>query len=443
MRRSMVDSALTMSKVPHASSAHDGLADLGFVAFLLLIFVTLSPFAIRDATTLAHGESGSGASGDAMRQIAYMSVFVLVVISAIRSRGIHALDGVSPAVVALLAWCMLSACWAVEPSVCFRRAVLAAVIAMTAMLAVTTLGAQRSLLLLKLVLACVLIVNWVSIPIVPQAVHLPGEADPGLVGDWRGVYFHKNIAGSITAITAILFFFTFVSTRRLVDLAMFSAAVAFLVMTRSKSSIGLLPVAIAAGMIQRFAWRRGIDRMILGVVLALLALTAIAFAVMDWDVVSHMFEDPAELTGRSAIWQGEFAFIRDHPFLGSGFGSFSDTGALSPLHDYVGEAWVRNISHGHNAYLQLLVTIGGVGFALACLALLCAPIRAFIRLGSGDLELCSLLFAIFVFVTLHNLLESDFLEGDDGPWVVYLMMLSMLCLLAKRENDRAGDRAVP
>ena len=48
-----------------------------------------------------------------------------------------------------------------------------------------------------------------------------------------------------------------------------------------------------------------------------------------------MLEDPTEFTGRAAIWQAEIAFIRDHPLLGSGFGTFADTGSLSPLHNYV------------------------------------------------------------------------------------------------------------
>jgi O-antigen ligase len=183
--------------------------------------------------------------------------------------------------------------------------------------------------------------------------------------------------------------------------------------------------------------------MILGIGCALFAVFAVTIAVMDWDSIARTFEDPAEFTGRSAIWQGELAYIRDHPLLGSGFGSFADTGALSPLHNYVGDAWVKNTSHGHNAYLQLLVTIGGVGFALACFAMIVAPLRAFIRLGASHIELCSLLFAIFIFMVLHNFLESDFLEGDNGPWVAYLMMLAMLSPMARRQEHPGAVRALP
>ncbi len=77
-------------------------------------------------------------------------------------------------------------------------------------------------------------------------------------------------------------------------------------------------------------------------VAALLVLfVAAAFIYLDADAIAHALEDPTEFTGRSAIWQAEIAFVRDHPFLGSGFGTFADTGNLSPLHNYVGSAWWR------------------------------------------------------------------------------------------------------
>jgi hypothetical protein len=35
-------------------------------------------------------------------------------------------------------------------------------------------------------------------------------------------------------------------------------------------------------------------------------------------------------------------------------------------------------------------------------------------------------FALFVFIALHNLLESDFLEGDAPDWVAFLFVLAAL-----------------
>jgi O-antigen ligase len=409
-----------------------GLAEVAYVAFLLLIFVGLSPFATRDLAALAAGENGTATesgfsgAGDIVRQIAYLAIFALVAVAAFRRNGLRLAGCISALFVLLLFWCLLSAYWAPEPGVTFRRAMLATVIVLSAMLSVDTLGAQRSLQLLRYVLAAVLIINWISIPLIRQAVHLPGEASPQLVGNWRGLYFHKNITGGVCALTAILFFFHFLRTRHLFDFMIFAGAVVFTIMTRSKSSLGLLPVAIAIGCFYRLAWRRGVDRAIVCVLLLLCAVAAMGLVVYAWGDIVHALADPNEFTGRMSIWQGEFAFIHDHPLLGAGFGSFADTGAASPLHNYVSDVWVQNISHGHNAYLQLFVTIGGIGFILAMLVFVMQPLREFWRQDGSDVAFKSVLLAIFVFMLLHNFLESDFLEGDDPSWVIFLLMLAML-----------------
>ena len=403
-------------------------AEAAYVALLLLVFVGLSPFETRDPATLAIGAPASGA-GDLARQICYLAVFAVIVAAAFANRGWNAVTIIPLSLALLLGWCLLSALWAGEPGVAFRRAGLEIVIVVSVLLSIDTIGAERGLALWRYVLIGVLIVNWISIPLLPQAIHQAGEADPSLVGDWRGLYFHKNITGSVCATSAIIFLFSAVEKRRLTDWALTAAAIGFLVMTRSKSSLAMLPVALAAGAIYRFAWKRDLDRLIVMVSAALLFVLAATIALLHADLIARFLEDTSELTGRAAIWQAEAAYIAAHPLLGSGFGTFADTGALSPLHDYFGantSAWVQNVAHGHNGYLQILVTIGGVGFVLAMFAFVVKPALAFWPRDDAHLPLKSLLFSIFVFDLLHNLLESDFLESDGAQWVTFLLMLAML-----------------
>ena len=415
-----------------------GLADSALVLFLLLIFVGLSPFATRDPVALAAGLS-SGA-GDLLREFAYSGAFLFIGFAAFRAKGVAALRAIPLFLALLLLWCMVSAIWAPEPDVAFRRAVLESLIVVAVMLGVATLGAERSLTLLRGVLCFVLLVNWISIPLIRNAVHLPGEIDPGLVGDWRGLYFHKNIAGAVGAITAILFFFQALRTRPLLNGMICAGAIGFTVMTRSKSSLALLPVAIAFAGIYRIAWKRGIDRAILSVGALLAVVLVSVFLVKDWGQISHALSDPTELTGRTAIWLGEIAFIRDHLLLGAGFGSFSDTGAVSLLHNYVADTWVQNISHGHNAYLQILVTLGVAGFVLALAALVFSPLSEFWPVDPMHIGIKAALFAVFVFMLLHNLLESDFLEGDGPAWVAFLIMLAALRELPPTKTRRSTAR---
>ena len=410
-----------------------GVLDAVYLGVLLLAFVGMQPFAIRNpATDLQTGPYQMTGGGDALRQTLYLALFTTVVGAALLRRGLETIAIVPPMLLCLLAWCLISASWAGAPDVAVRRAGLAIVVALSVVLCVDALGFERTLRLWRWVLAGVLIVNWLSIPLVHQAVHLPGEQDPGLVGDWRGLYFHKNIAGAVSAITAIVFFFQGLRSRRWTDFAVFGAALLFAVMTHSKSSLVLLPLALAAGLVYRFAWKRAIDRSIVAVGLIFVLLLAGIFVAVDYQTIAHLLQDPAEFTGRAAIWQAEIAFIADHPFLGSGFGTFADTGSLSPLHNYVAGSWVEAVAHGHSGYLQLLVTTGGIGLALALVALVVLPGLRFWRLDASDPALKAMLFGLFVFLVLHNVMESDFLEGDAPAWVAFLLMLGLLYRLPER-----------
>jgi O-antigen ligase len=164
------------------------------------------------------------------------------------------------------------------------------------------------------------------------------------------------------------------------------------------------------------------------VALGLVLIAGVAFFLADTNVLAHLFSDPREFTGRTEIWRAEIAYIRDHPLFGAGFGTFAGTGNVPLLSKYIG-GWVTEAANGHNGYLQLLVTVGGIGFVLALVALIVSPMIGFWRRGALGEK--ALLFALFVFLVLHNLMETDFFEGDGVAWVAYLLMLAMLGDLRK------------
>lgn len=397
-------------------------AEAAFVGLLLLVFVGLEPFQVRDAATLAD----VGGSGSVARQVCYLLVFAASIVAAYDRRALDSAAAVPLSLVLLLGWCFLSASWAGEPGVAFRRAGLEFVIVSSAMLGVSTLGTERALRLWYYVLAGVLIVNWIAIPTIPQAIHLPGEADPSLVGDWRGLYFQKNITGAVCAISTMIFLHFYLRKRNWIDLGLIVAAIGFLVMTRSKSSLGFLPLALLAGAAYRWAWKRDIDRLIVTFGVLLLLVLIGGFIASHTAEIARIMQNPDDFTGRTQIWQAELGYIHDHPLFGAGYGTFADTGGQSPLHNYIDAKWVATVPHGHNGYLQLLVTIGGIGFSFAMLAFLVMPFARLWPRDPENLALKSLLFSIFVFVVVHNLLESDYLEGAGPAWLALLIVIAML-----------------
>ena len=430
----MVTEGLAFPLAPVRSRFAPWVAEAAFVVLLILVFVGFQPFEVRDAATLA-ADTGTGSLA---RQVSYILVFAVIVAAAYDRHRLDALGVVPLGFFFVLGWCLLSAAWSEVPGVVIRRAGLEFFVVLSAMLSVKTLGPERTLRLWRYVLVGVLIVNWVSIPLVPQAVHLPGETDPSLVGDWRGMYFQKNITGAVTAVSAMIFLYYFMRERRWIDLALLVAALGFLAMTRSKSSIGFLPIALLLGGVYRLAWKRDLDRLIVSVGAALLFVVLAVLTATYFEQISRILNDPTGFTGRTEIWRAEIDYIRDHIWLGAGYGTFADTGGQSPLHDYVDMKWVATQPHGHNGYLQLLVTIGAVGFALSMFAFVVQPFVDFWRRDPENLQLKALLFGIFVFVVLHNFLESDYLESDGVTWVSLLMVIAMMRTMRPRVRARPG-----
>lgn len=402
-----------------------------FLVFLLLAFIGVTPFKAADPLVEQFGAIAETGAGDSLRQIAYLAAFCAIVLVAWRHRAARLATSLPLVLLGLLAWCVVSALWSPEPMVTVRRAGLQIVLVLSAFISVETIGAKRAFDLWRWVLFAVLAINLVSIKFVAAAVHPYSELDPALVGNWRGIYGHKNIAGAVGAITALVFLFAPVEKRwhKVADLAVVGLAVFFTAMTHSKSSLGLLLLALLGAGIYRLCWRRAIDRTIALVASGLALTAAIVLFVVDQGMILRVLSDPTQFTGRTEIWRAELAYIRDHPLFGAGFGTFAGTGGASPISKYIG-GWVAGASHGHNGYLQLLVTAGGIGFALGFWALIVSPVIDFWR--RGDVALKAALFGLFVFFVAHNLVETDFLEGDGVAWTANLLMLAMLANLRRQ-----------
>jgi O-antigen ligase len=396
------------------------LPSIGFFALLLLVYVGFEPFAQPKTGALPNGE------GDLLRQILYLLTFGLVIVTAFQRRGLGAMRVLPPLFVALQGWCVASALWATSPDVAFRRAVLEALLSFSVLMSIDTLGPERAFRYWRIVLAVILAVNWISIPLIDTAKHLPGEIDPGLVGDWRGLYNQKNVTGAVCTLTIILFLFTRNGTYNWIGWLVSLFALGFLVMTRSKTSLALVPVALLSGVAYRFAWRDGLSRAIFTVAAALLIVGAASASLFLADTIMRLLEDPTEFTGRTEIWQAYLAFAGDHPWLGAGFGTLADTGRLSPIHDYVSSKWVEAAGSSHNGYLQMLVMIGGVGFALGITALIIEPLARLWPLDYREPAFKSLLFALFVFFVAHNFMEPDLLDRDSPVWFAALAIIAGL-----------------
>ena len=102
--------------------------------------------------------------------------------------------------------------------------------------------------LVAIATVAVLALCYVGLLLAPQlAIHQATDfLEPEHAGSWRGAFPHKNQAGAMMAVFVFVGLFVARMRSLAAGVAIVAAAVIFLVMTRSKTPIGLLPLTLGA-----------------------------------------------------------------------------------------------------------------------------------------------------------------------------------------------------
>ncbi len=405
----------------------DRLPGLCFSCLVFVAFVAFTPI-------LTGGYDGEGTldgTGDGLRQAAFILVFMLVVATAMLTQGARSLLAVPGALAVLLLWCWLSVAWAIDPAVSFRRVLLTTIVALSVVYSVNMLSYRQVVSSLAAWFAVIVLLDWAVIPLVTQAVHQASEAEFLLAGNWRGIHTHKNEAGALCAVAALLFTDLAWKGGSFVTAPVLAAlSLGFLAMTESKTAGGARAAAALAGLlIDRFYRNPVLRNAVLAVGLCLVVLLVIAYGDRAEELAA-LFDDPGSLTGRVQIWPVLLRYAGDHLLLGAGYGSFWAIGSASPVYED-GAEWLTTISHAHNGYLDLLVQIGLPGLALAVFALVLRPLHILATRPLPPPRSRWLLASLVTFCLFHDLLETSLLDRSNIVWVV---MLTAYALVERRSS---------
>jgi exopolysaccharide production protein ExoQ len=130
--------------------------------------------------------------------------------------------------------------------------------------------------------------------------------------------------------------------------------------------------------------------------------------------------------GRSMIWNDLSFYTGQHPILGFGYGGFWNPKHISEISD---EEKSGGISSGHSAYLDYLLTLGGVGLVTYSLLLLGGIWRAFrFYLLSRNVAyaFCG---AFLVFCALDGILDSNITMAGALLMFLWLVVLARLAFI--------------
>lgn len=399
------------------------------VAFTLTTLVPTDPWPAQ----IGGDMTVEGGSLDTLLMLAMLGLSMVVLIER-RHLALHLLARTWPLALTL-AWFLASVAWAEFPALTLKRTAFL-IIGYLIALGIAS-GARSPWQVLGVMGLCfqgVILVDLVSVFVVPHlAMTELGAA---------GMHGQKNIAGAIGMMGVVLF--VFVGLRAptrgaaLMALATLALFLIFLVLTRSKTSLGL--VALFLVFVLPLAAGLSFGR-ILGVALVLAAALVVALflfvsGLLGWgtpEMLEVLVGDPT-FTSRTDIW----AFVWDHithaPILGSGYGSFWDVGAANdPLRE--ARSWLASVELGvinqaHNGYLDILLQAGLPGLV----GLLVVVGRSLARMVSlmiatrGDRETWTAVafaFSLLVTLAIYNLMETALLSRVHLANQIFVLVVVM------------------
>jgi O-antigen ligase len=420
--------ALARLRMPGADQRHDW---AGLVAgMLFFVLVLLGPI-----MTFHDADQGDSYSG--LRQGGYLVALTLAGYCLWARQGGWRLFILPLPLVAVLLWCWISVGWAIDSDASVRRVFLTTTVVFTAFWLVRGLGYERLIALVRIVLALLLVVNFVSMFAIPTTAI---QIETGRIGAgtfWRGVMAHKNFAGAFCALTILIYLFDAATVNWRMRILVILGSAFFLSMSVSKTSMAMAMAAtVAGGIFQRFDGRKRVF-----LVIGTLTVTVIGYLFLSSvpDLLLRYAINPQSFTGRGQIWMGLLRYSADHPLLGAGFGSFWNIGEESPIYQY-GTGFAKVVTVGHMGYLDLLVTIGYPGMILAVITLFIWPMVRLFAVSDRMVERASLVCALMVFGIGHNFTESSLLERDAIVGVFILLAIAILYTLPTRLSSGSRKR---
>jgi O-antigen ligase len=403
-----------------------------FVIVLVAVWLTTRPF------TTFQSETPIEAGGDVLNQLVFLALGAAsVAVLAFRDPRV-----VAPVLQLSYAFVILALLVSLrqsgDPAAAFRALVFTLIVmGIAATLFTLPRSPERFRLLLFSVCLFVVAVSWAGVFALPgQAVHTDFDpAEPEHAGSWRGHYTHKNIAGAMMGVFTIIGLYALRAGHRRMGLALALGAALFLYLTRSKTSFGLLPVAVAVVfLVERTPWLWARLVLTLTPIAAINLLTA---GSAIWPSIAAFnraaLSDPS-FTGRFDIWRFSLEKLVERPWTGFGFESFWLTDRTIKGESKLELAWgVEKIVHGHNSYLDIALTLGLPALALVVFAFIVKPVldhhRATREPDNRLLASCFLM--IWLFIALGMSLEVYFFRRADPVWFAFLFAVLGLRYLAR------------
>ncbi len=388
-------------------------------AVFLLVWISLRPF-----ENLSTAQEVTEA-GNTVNQVVYSLLFLVLAAWCLGHDANRLLVLLRPILIITLLWFALCVVTSWDPSLSARRFAFTLVtVGLAAMALLLPKNMRHFSDVMTVVVLAVLAACYLGVFLLPeQAIHQTTDyIEPELAGDWRGVFSHKNEASA--AMVLFIFIGLFIARVRNMRIGglIVALALVFLLFTKSKTSIAMLPITLIVSALLTRIHKPSIGISLVLAVLAAFNILSIGSIYLEpvRDLLDMVLTDTS-FTGRTDIWQFALDRVAQRPIIGYGFAAFWGTEQV--VYGMGGASiWANTVAHAHNAYLNLALTVGIPGSILATLWLVVLPVVDFFR--SADAPAAAPLKMLFLRVCLFAAFGSCFesMLIEQGALGLFLFM---------------------
>lgn len=443
----MSNTAIRRRTDPVATDRTVAKAATSVAAILFTIaIISFRPFQPAGGGVAEVGAAAGG--GDVLNQLGFGGLGAVAVIALLclaDPRRISVL--LSPWWLLMLAFVLLSVLNAGDPSSAMRTAIFT-LIGMVTMCAVVILprDADAFSVVLVALSATVLGLSYIGLVILPDiAIHSAASQEPQHAGLWRGLFSHKNVAGPVMACISFAGFYLYRRGWKWIGTGIFVAALIFVSNTGSKTTAGLVPLAILIVAMPSLIGMRLITIVLFFAAIIGTALGTVGIVYLDFMKALAAEHFPGlTYSGRTALWQFAGEMLVKQPWTGYGFDNFWGTPLLSNTVQPFDREWdIRTIVHGHNGYVDIALTMGIPALCAAVMMFIVEPARDYMRVPHRreNVFLADFFMMALLFTTLNAFLESFFFRRADPVWLFVVLSITGLRFVARFpvKGSAAGD----
>lgn len=406
----------------------------------VLILAIINP--AMEMTNLVSNKS----LGAGVRQLLYAILLILGIISTRPWANLRYLNSMPWPIIVFFMWCTVTLFWSDIPAVGAKRLTLTVLVTFLLFLTVKRLGYKSSVSILRKILVVTLIANYITTILFPH-IGTMKYGSLNSLGEWQGLMGHKNVAGFISSITALIFIFDAQRIPYAARAAVVGFAILFLYMADAWTSIISLTLSLAIAsyllITRNWAVRQnkgeevGRSRWII-LVLAVLPLMVIIYVSFDGTLVLSQLQDSEGFSRRTQIWRPMYQYYLDHVVSGSGFGSYFTVETLDAVRR---GGWLLGVSQAHNGYLDIAVQVGLPGLILAVVAVVYYPIVQILRIKLINYDRSVLVASIITCCILVNLGETSIFDRDQLGQVFLMISIALLDVTVIRHRGKGNAGA--